>query len=82
MTEKQKAMRDVQEHGFAAVDASLYLDSHPDDESAVQYFRNVCKKQQQAQEVYQNASDRSNTKMQAAPADGIGRMIHGLWEEV
>ena len=53
MTEKQKAMRDVQEHGFAAVDASLYLDSHPDDESAVQYFRNVCKKQQQAQEVYQ-----------------------------
>lgn len=44
MTEKQKAMRDVQEHGFAAVDASLYLDSHPDDESAVQYFRNVCKK--------------------------------------
>ena len=53
MTEKQKAMRDVQEHGFAAVDASLYLDSHPDDESAAQYFRNVCKKQQQAQEVYQ-----------------------------
>lgn len=82
MTEKQKAMRDVQERGFAAFDASLYLDSHPDDEAAVQYFRTVCKKHQQAQEVYQKHF--GPLTRQNAGAEGRWNWVDDPWpwEEV
>ena len=53
MTEKQKALQDVRQHQFALIDAGMYLDSHPEDEMALQYFRMMRKKKQQAEELYQ-----------------------------
>jgi spore coat protein JB len=38
MSEKDRALKRVQIFTFAAFDASLYLDSHPDDQSALNYF--------------------------------------------
>lgn len=52
MTEKQQALLDVQRQEFAMSDAGLYLDSHPEDETALQYFRTQCKQLQQAEELY------------------------------
>ena len=53
MTEKQKALQDVRQHQFALIDAGMYLDSHPEDEMALKYFRMMRKKKQQAEELYQ-----------------------------
>ena len=53
VTERQQAMQEVQRNKFAVIDAGMYLDSHPEDETALQYFRMMCKKHEQAAEVYQ-----------------------------
>lgn len=53
MTEKEKALQDVRQHQFAMIDAGMYLDAHPNDEMALQYFRTMRKKKQQAEELYQ-----------------------------
>ncbi|MDO4174865.1 MAG: spore coat protein CotJB [Eubacteriales bacterium] len=53
MTEQQKALQDIRQHKFAVIDAGMYLDGHPEDETALQYFRMMAKKQQQAEETYQ-----------------------------
>lgn len=53
MTEQQKALQDIRQYKFAVIDAGMYLDGHPEDETALQYFRMMVKKQQQAEEMYQ-----------------------------
>lgn len=53
MTEQQQALQDVRRHRFAAIDAGMYLDSHPEDETALQYFRAMRQKHMQAVELYQ-----------------------------
>jgi spore coat protein JB len=52
VTEQQQAMQELRQHQFAMIDAGLYLDSHPDDEMALQYFRTMAQKKQQAEEAY------------------------------
>lgn len=37
--ERERAMRRVQIAGFAMLECALYLDSHPDDQEALEYFR-------------------------------------------
>lgn len=37
--DKQKLLRRLQEARFALVDVSLYLDSHPDCQEGLRYFR-------------------------------------------
>ncbi len=39
MNERERAMRHVQITTFALVEANLYLDSHPDDTAALEYFK-------------------------------------------
>ncbi len=39
MNEKERALRRVQISEFAAFDASLFLDSNPDDQNALNYFK-------------------------------------------
>ena len=53
MTEQQQAMQELRRRQFAMMDAGMYLDGHPEDETALQYFRSMCKKHEQAQETYQ-----------------------------
>ncbi len=53
MTEQQQAMQELRRREFAMIDAGMYLDGHPEDETALQYFRAMCKKHQQAEETYQ-----------------------------
>ena len=36
---RQQLMKQVMLYGFACVDASLYLDTHPDDAEALAYFK-------------------------------------------
>lgn len=38
MNEKEKALRAVQEYDFQCIEAGLYLDSHPSDHEAMNYF--------------------------------------------
>ena len=39
MTEREKALRRVQIYKFALVEANLFLDTHPDDQQALNYYR-------------------------------------------
>ena len=39
---KEKLMREIQEVGFALVDLNLFLDSHPDNKLALDFFEDMC----------------------------------------
>ena len=39
MSEKERAMRQLQEYGFALTEVNLFLDSHPDDAQALAYYQ-------------------------------------------
>lgn len=53
MTEKEKALQDIRQAKFAMIDAGMYLDGHPADESALQYFRMMSKRFKQASDLYE-----------------------------
>ena len=55
MTDRQEKMRQVQKHCFAKLEAGLYLDGHPHDEKALQYFREQEKKAAEAIAAFENA---------------------------
>ena len=39
MNERERALRNVQITTFALVEANLFLDSHPEDPAAIEYFQ-------------------------------------------
>jgi len=51
MTEQQKLMEAVYTNGFAADEARLFLDTHPEDRQALEYYR-------KKMELYHQAVDR------------------------
>lgn len=53
MTEREKMMKQLQMYHFAAVDASLFLDTHPNDKEALSYFNKVKKLADDAREAYE-----------------------------
>lgn len=50
---EQKMMQFVRETGFAVIDAGLYLDTHPCDESAMDYFNKYQKMHEEAVHDYE-----------------------------
>lgn len=47
MSEREKALKRVQICKFAVLEAALFLDSHPDDQNALNYFnkyKQLCEK--------------------------------------
>lgn len=50
--EKQKLMRQVQMADFALVEANLYLNTHPDDRDAMEYFAEKAKQAKRTREEY------------------------------
>lgn len=52
---RQQLMKRVMLAGFACVDASLYLDTHPDDATAISYFKEHNRVYQDAVEEYSKA---------------------------
>lgn len=41
MTEKQKCLKKVQMYDFAVIETGLYLDTHPHDTRALEYFNKM-----------------------------------------
>ncbi len=54
MTEQQKLLHQVQMLTFAVIDASLFLDTHPDSRQALTYFRKQQAALKQAKTDYEN----------------------------
>ena len=50
---KEKLMREIQEVGFALVDLNLFLDSHPDNKLALDFFEDMQIKYAQLQADYE-----------------------------
>ena len=83
MTERQRLMRNVQMYDFALLEATEYLDGHPNDPNALAYFNKQQAMYQQAVKAY---TDRFLTfcspKMQSTiPTHGFGSAIRGLGKE-
>ena len=53
MTEREKLMKQLQMYQFAAIDASLFLDTHPKDKEALAYFNRMKKLTDKAREEYE-----------------------------
>lgn len=64
---RKELMRKIQVYDFAMQEAALYLNSHPDDQNALQYYHEYETLRKQATELYEkcfgpltNRSDISN----------------------
>ena len=55
MTEHEHACHVLQQTGFALVDAGLFLDTHPQDQSALHYFDRMNQAHQQAVQAYERS---------------------------
>ena len=51
---KEQLLRKVQALSFAKVECELYLDTHPDSQQALDYYRNVLSMLDDAMTEYQN----------------------------
>lgn len=54
MNEKQTLMKKINESSFAMTDTTLYLDTHPDDESALEYYQKCVSARREAACLYNN----------------------------
>lgn len=77
MSDREQMMRDVQMQHLALEDVILYLDSHPADRDALNYFSNIRTKNDEAMSAFESkygtlTSDR---------AGGAGRWnwVDGPW---
>lgn len=77
MSDRKNLLTRVQTLGFAATDAALFLDTHPDDRQALAYFR----KQQSALQTARSAFERKyGPLMQETQADdNAWNWIDGPW---
>ncbi len=62
MSEQEKLMNKVQMYHFAMVDASLFLDTHPNDKEALKFFKRVKEMCEKAMEEYQQKYGSINIK--------------------
>lgn len=53
MSEKMRLMKKIQMHDFAVVEAAQFLDTHPNDQKALNYYRQNRDMKQKAVEAYQ-----------------------------
>lgn len=53
MTEREKLMKQLQMYDFAVIEAGLFLDTHPNDKEALNYFNKVRKLAENAREDYE-----------------------------
>ena len=53
MYNKDKSMKQLQAYSFAVYDALLYLDSHPDSRSALDYYNKYKKLEAKAMQEYE-----------------------------
>lgn len=53
MTEREKLMKQLQMYDFAVIEAGLFLDTHPNDKEALNYFNKVRKLAENARENYE-----------------------------
>ena len=52
MRERDKLMRRIQAYSFAMHDTALYLDTHPEDRIAIEYYKKYGKLRKEVQERY------------------------------
>lgn len=53
MTEREKLLKQLQMYHFAVVDAGLFLDTHPNDKEALNYFNKAKKLADGAREDFE-----------------------------
>ena len=51
---REKAMQEVRETGFALIDINLFLDTHPNDEKAMDYFNKYQQMHKEARRYYED----------------------------
>ena len=52
MNEREALMKQIQEYSFAAYDWKLYLDTHPNDKTAITLYHRMYNKARECMDVY------------------------------
>ena len=55
MTNKSRIIQNVYELGFVMTEALLYLDTHPNDNEAIEYYNTMKKRYNDAVEAYESS---------------------------
>jgi len=79
MTERERLLRQVQNHAFALYETGLYLDGHPKNAKAVAYFDKQRAMWQQAVEEYERSFGPLTQMSAAATEGGSWNWITGPW---
>ena len=74
--ENNSLLRKIQALSFAKVEAELYLDTHPDCATALEYYRNVLDQLDEAMTKYQNEVAPLYTE---GAAGDSWRWVEGKW---
>ena len=61
-------MKRIDDASFAMDDVILYLDTHPDDRNALNYYRYVVALRKEAVKAYEHRLDRSRSRMRTMHA--------------
>lgn len=73
----RKLMKRIDDASFAMDDVILYLDTHPDDRNALNYYRYVVALRKEAVKAYEHRLDRSRSRMRTMHAHGPGLQSAG-----
>lgn len=52
MLSRTELLQDVMMFDFAVTDATLFLDTHPHDKNAFEYYKEACQRLQKAKQLY------------------------------
>ncbi len=80
-----KLLRELQELEFALVELNLYLDTHPDDDSALETFNKLSSRYAEARRAYEERSGplvnfgHSDPRCHAAPGRDPWRWVEDPW---
>ena len=53
MSERERALRNIMSRDFAVIETALYLDSHPDDQAAIEYYKNAIEQRDRNTKEYE-----------------------------
>lgn len=76
---KKELLCQIDEVSFAAYDTMLYLDTHHEDEAAMEYYREMIDKRKAALAEYAREYGPLSAECASATADGIWQWAHQPW---
>lgn len=76
---REALLSQIDEVSFAAYDTMLYLDTHQEDETAMEYYREMIRRRREALSEYGRQYGPLTAECASATADGCWQWAHQPW---